>query len=221
MNIAVLNFSPNVGKTTIAKNLLLPRLPLSYVAIESIHDNADIHKKDDIIKADDYPKLQERLLAEGNLLVDVGSSNIEKVLHYLKMYVGSHEDFAYFILPMTSDIKSRIETQKTLTALIELGVKADRIRLVFNKSESTDTSALFSEFSDAIHIADNFGIKRPTVAIKNNAVYQQLRAKHLDLQKVLEADNQNNPTLQAFKPETLKAKENLDVVFTDLQLIFD
>ena len=50
MNIAVLNFSPNVGKTTIAKNLLLPRLPLSYVAIESIHDNADIHKKDDIIK---------------------------------------------------------------------------------------------------------------------------------------------------------------------------
>lgn len=218
MNIAVLNFSPNVGKTTVAKNLLLPRLPLSYVAIESIHDNADVHKRDTIITANDYPALAHRLLAEENLLVDIGSSQIEKLLHYLKMYVGSHEDFAYFILPMTSDIKSQLETQKTLQALQELGVQSDNIRLIFNKSEASDTTALWSEFREAIHIADNFGIVRPTVGMVNNPIYTELRAHHLTIGQVLEDNEQSHPTLQAFQQATQAAKQNLDVVFDDLAL---
>ncbi|AXT95635.1 hypothetical protein C0159_01705 [Moraxella catarrhalis] len=188
MNIAVLNFSPNVGKTTVAKNLLLPRLPLSYVAIESIHDNADVHKRDTIITTNDYPALAHRLLAEENLLVDIGSFQIEKLLHYLKMYVGSHEDFAYFILPMTSDIKSRLETQKTLQALQKLGVQSDNIRLIFNKSEASDTTALWPEFREAVYLADNFGIVRPTVGMVNNPIYSELRANHLTIGQILEGN---------------------------------
>lgn len=46
MKIALLNFSGNVGKTTIATSLLMPRLPNTpYLAIETINDGAAGEKK--------------------------------------------------------------------------------------------------------------------------------------------------------------------------------
>ena len=40
MKVAVINFSGNVGKTTIARHLLAPRIPdADFIAVESI--NAD------------------------------------------------------------------------------------------------------------------------------------------------------------------------------------
>lgn len=224
MNIAVLNFSPNVGKTTIAKNLLLPRLPLNYIAIESINDNADIYRTDCIIMANDYPKLQEKLQIEGNLLIDIGSSNVEQVLNYLSKYVESHEYFNYFVIPMTFDIKSRIETQRTLLALLKLGISTDKIRLIFNKS-TMEEDLFIVEFKEAIHIADIFNIERPTIAIQDNSIYSLLRANHLNMQIVLEAINRKkgklyntSSNLQDLINGTIEAKKNLDSVFAQLKI---
>lgn len=225
MNILVLNINANSGKTTIAKNLLLPRLPVHYIAVENICDNADIHRTDDRITPQDYANLQEKLLAEQNLLVDVGSSNIEQFFHHLKQNAGDINDFNYFIVPVTADKKSAMETQSTLAILLEFGAKKDRIRLILNKSEVNDNALLLHEFGDIIQMADTFGIARPTVTLKDDYIYTSLRANHLELSQVLNAnfskqdlDNEKLPNLQAFKQVALAANKDLDKVFADLKL---
>lgn len=226
MNIAVLNINANLGKTTIAKNLLLPRLSVQYIAIESICDNADIHQTDSHITPEDYAELQVKLLAEQNLLVDIGSSNIEQFIYHLKQNAGDINDFDYFIVPVTADKKSSMETQSTLAILLELGAKKDKMRLILNKSEVTDKASLLHEFGEILQIADNFRLPRSTVALRNDPIYAELRANHLELQQVLKAnsskqvlDKKKLPNLQAFKQAALAANDNLEQVFDDLNLI--
>lgn len=57
MKLAVINFSGNVGKTTVARHLLAPRIPgCQVVAVESIN-------------ADDGPSVKIRLEQSGSWLV--------------------------------------------------------------------------------------------------------------------------------------------------------
>lgn len=226
MKIAVLNFSGNVGKTTIAKNLLLPRLKdTHFVAIESInHGNQDDIK----IKSKDFSLLQDELLINDNIIVDIGASNIEETMRLMEQYKGSHEDFDYFVLPTVSDLKQQLDTIETAIKLVEIGVKPNKIRFILNMVN--DSERIQNDFARIFDFAKITKIKEPKVGIDTSEVYPKLMSKTIDeilamtdLREKLktakdESEKRQIANLIGTQRLAMTAKENLDEVFSDLSL---
>ena len=75
MKIAVVNFSGNVGKSTIAKNLLKPRInDAEIISVETIN-SAEVDGQQ--MKGSQFRQLSEQLLLTDSAIIDVGSSNID------------------------------------------------------------------------------------------------------------------------------------------------
>ena len=89
MKLAVINFSGNVGKTTVSRHLLAPRIPgCQVVAVESI--NAD-DGQPVTIRGRQFAQLQEFLQSVDNVVVDIGASNVEELLKLMRRYRDSQQ----------------------------------------------------------------------------------------------------------------------------------
>lgn len=135
--ICVMSFSGNVGKSTIARHLLVPRIEnAEIIAVETI--NSDALAGGEIAKGSQWGQIQEFLMTTDSAIVDVGASNVETLTKLMKQYDGSHEEFDYFVLPVTPDVKQQKDTIVTIESLIELGVPKNKIRVVLNRVEAED-----------------------------------------------------------------------------------
>src|SRR6218665_2045156 len=133
MKIAVINFSGNVGKSTIALHLLMPRMPNpKLIAVESINADAGTTQT---LRGRQFGALQQYLHTLDSAVVDIGASNAEDLLNLMKAYRGSHEDFDCFVVPTVPSIKQQKDTIATLIELSRLGVQPERLKLVFNMVE--------------------------------------------------------------------------------------
>lgn len=129
--IAVVNFSGNVGKSTLAKHLLAPMMgDCAVVSVESI--NADA-ASDKLMTGSEFGQLQEDMLAQEKVIVDVGSSNIEEFLKLMRRYEGSHEDFDLYVVPCVPALKQQKDTIECILELSKLGIRKEKIRIVFNQ----------------------------------------------------------------------------------------
>jgi len=150
MKFAVLNFSGNVGKSTVAKFLLLPRFPEAiHIAVETI--NSDTGSDDNTIqlKGNNVEEVQEELLLNEQLIVDIGASNIEQFLTGMKLFEGSIQDFDRFIIPVTPENKQQVDTVSTVDSLLEMQVDPKKIKVVFNRVQpDMEVSSVFSALSD-------------------------------------------------------------------------
>jgi hypothetical protein len=139
MKVAVVNYSGNVGKTTVARHLLSPRLngcPILFV--ESINEGGDAKTN---IKGRDFKEVLREIPAHEHVVVDIGSSNVESVFGQLKKMQDAHEDFDAFVIPTVPAAKQQADTGKVAEALYEMGVKPDRIKVLFNQVEEGDEVA--------------------------------------------------------------------------------
>ena len=148
MKVAVISFSGNVGKTTIARHLLAPRMPgAKVVSIESINSGGagDAGTANGpVIRGRQFAELQEYLQVIDDVVVDIGASNVEELLALMHRYRGSHEDIDHFIVPTVPAGKQQQDTVATLAELSSLGIPADKVRLVFNMVEDgTDLERVF------------------------------------------------------------------------------
>ena len=145
MKVAVISFSGNVGKTTIARHLLAPRMPgAKVVSIESINAGDAGTMSGHVIRGRQFAELQEYLQVIDDVVVDIGASNVEELLALMHRYRGSHEDLDYFIVPTVPAGKQQQDTVATLAELSRLGIPADKVRLVFNMVEDgTDLERVF------------------------------------------------------------------------------
>lgn len=138
MKVAIINFSGNVGKTTIARHLLAPRIERAeIVSVESA--NAD-EQEVDALRGRDFAHLQQYMLASDDLIVDIGASNVEDLLNLMRKFKGSHEDFDYFVIPAVPDVKQQKDTANTANELAKMGVPAEKIKIVLNRVEDSDAS---------------------------------------------------------------------------------
>jgi hypothetical protein len=173
MKIAVINFSGNVGKTTVARHLLLPRIPgAELIAIESI--NAD-EGQGQALRGRQFGELQEYLQTVDRVVVDIGASNVEDLLALMRKYRGSHEDFDYFVIPTVAALKQQQDTIATLAELARLGVSAARIRIVFNMvvedSEVAQAFELLLAFVEQNPVAS----VSPRCRLSANEIYGRVR----------------------------------------------
>ena len=173
MKLAVINFSGNVGKTTVARHLLAPRIPgCQVVAVESI--NAD-GAQPMTIRGRQFAQLQDYLHTVSDVVVDVGASNVEDLLALMRRYSGSHEDFDGFVVPTVPARKQQQDTAATLSELARIGVPASRMRLVFNQAE--DESPIEHVFETLIAYCAKSGAVQPNMKafMRQNEVYPRVR----------------------------------------------
>jgi hypothetical protein len=163
MKVAVISFSGNVGKTTIARHLLAPRIPRAQlIAVESI--NAEDGEAADALRGRQFGQLQEHLQTIDDAIVDIGASNVEDLLGLMRRYEGSHEDFDCFVVPTVAAQKPQKDTVTTLVHLAQLGIPPHRLRLVFNM---LDDDIRFEEVFERLL---NFLARHP-IALANPACH--------------------------------------------------
>lgn len=173
MKIAIINFSGNVGKTTIARHLLAPRMKgAEIVPIES--SNAD-EQESDALRGKDFAHLQQYMLASDNLIVDIGASNVEDLLKLMTKFKGSHDDFDYYLVPSVPDVKQQKDTANTVAQLAQMGVPASKIKIILNRVEDGDNPE--KQFASLISFLTIKGVAtvNPKAHLTDNEIYQRLK----------------------------------------------
>lgn len=230
MKVAVINFSGNVGKSTIAKHLLLPRIKdAEFVAVESI--NAD-EGDGEAVRGKQFGQLQEQLLMIDAAVIDIGASNVEDFVKLMQQYRGSHEDFDLFVVPAVKDSKQIRDTIATIQALAAMGVPPKKIKVVFNKLESDETVEEAFYPLVAFHEDTKAFSLKPEAAIQYSELYQKLRTFKTTIPDLLADPTDHKAKLREAKTPDEKARaaamismrrlagsaqENLDAVFAAIR----
>lgn len=185
MKVAVLNYSGSVGKTIVASHLLAPRINHAPIfAVETTNETAaDLGLDIDQLRGEQFGKLFRDLLRLHDAIVDVGASNIEDFLSAMTRYEGAYEEIDFFVLPVIGTGKAQRETIKTITALSNLGVASDRIRVLFNRVES-DVEEEFLPVLTYAKKTEAF-IANPQALIYENEVFELLADARTSIADVL------------------------------------
>ena len=152
--VMVASFSGNAGKTTLTDNLMLPRLnnPV-HVPIETINSN-DRKGKENIkgAKFNDVTIAFNGTERDRDIIVDVGSSNIEVVISEMKRGETA-EDFTHFLIPILPDVKYTKDAIALITELAKMGVPPEKIIIIFNMVQEPSINETLQDI-----IEDKFGL---------------------------------------------------------------
>jgi hypothetical protein len=179
MKIAVINFSGNVGKTTISRHLLLPRIAgAELISVESL--NAD-GGQGQSLRGRQFAELQEYMQTVDSLVVDIGASNVEDLMALMRRYRGSHEDFDYFVVPTVPELKQQEDTMATLGELSRSGIPPSRLKLVFNMVD--DGVEVAQAFEHLLAFLDLCPVAKVSTRCRlgTNEVYGRIASKGIDL----------------------------------------
>ena len=179
MKVAVINFSGNVGKTTVARHLLVPRIEgAEVISVESI--NADDGQAT-AVRGSQFGELQEYLQTIDSAVVDIGASNIEELLALMRKYRGSHEDFDYFVVPSVPALKQQQDTIATIAELARIGIPASKLRLVFNLVE--DDTNVKEAFATLLRFLKEHPLAQASVKCRlgTNEIFERLKGTDTSL----------------------------------------
>ena len=128
MKIAVLNYSGNVGKTSIVNEVLKPNLPdYEVITIDSVNVSG---KEKIVFRGEEADKIFTELLVQENAILDIGSSNLEQ---YFDSSNENNELLEYidtFIVPIVPAIKQQNDSIKTIKDLIKFNIDPQKIFVV-------------------------------------------------------------------------------------------
>lgn len=137
--VMVANFSGNVGKTTLTKNMLAPHMPgVKIFAVEDI--NAGYNQGEAVqLSAEMTRTILENVMEasfEAPVIVDVGASNVSTFFRELTQYEGMEALIAKVIVPTEPSEKVQKDTVSTVRFLLdELHFDVDKIAVVINRAD--------------------------------------------------------------------------------------
>ena len=186
MKIAILNLTGAVGKTTVAANLLSPRMGHApVIAVETLNDTAQelAGVEVDKIAGNRFAKLIEKLILLDDAIIDIGASNIEPFLDGMVKHEEAKLEFDCFIVPVCAGTKEQKDTMRTVSILSGLGIPSDKIKLLFNRVRDD----VDSEFGPVLSFAGQHGlcVADPRAAIFENELYNLLAMKRMTVAQAL------------------------------------
>jgi MinD-like ATPase involved in chromosome partitioning or flagellar assembly len=176
MKVVVLNLSGNVGKSTIAGNLLKSRMdnaPIYSIGSSSIGAEA-YGIKVEKMRCKEHLELISELYYLDKAIIDVRGHDTENFLKLVQQY-DSHEEFDYFVIPVLKEKKVQVDALNTVRMLQKLKISADKIRIVFNKVDVEDT--IRKDFASIFDLAESEKsfILNPDATIHLSELFEDLR----------------------------------------------
>lgn len=233
MRVATINISGNVGKTTIAKNLLYPKMVGAKIfEVESVNTGLQLKSADiKTMRSNTYGSLINEIMVVDSAIIDVGASNIEGFFREMVELDGSHEDIDYFLIPVTKDEKIIKESIKTAVILSGLGVEKNKIKMVFNRfPKDLDMDEVFSPIFKYAKTEGKFTANKDAV-IYESPIYAELNKLQISLGELSEDTTDYRAKLKdakddkeqkfllsmiANKRRSTSASQNLDDVYAAL-----
>lgn len=193
----IINFSGNTGKSTTADNLLAPRMGgAKIVRIETI--NAHEGDADENMTGKQYGDLVDGAALFDDLVVDVGSSNVEVFQRLMNQYKGSHNIWDYFVVPVVPSDKQIKDTIATIEALSSGGIPAKKIRLLFNKveSEDVDLEKAFAPIFNYYNAENKFTLNTSAVVYEHE-FFSRAREQGKTIQDILDDKTDYNALIKS------------------------
>lgn len=216
MKVAVLNFTGTVGKTTLAVNLLAPRMPgAQIIAIETINETAATNGLDvEKMRGDRFQALFKKLITSDNAIVDVGASNIEGFLKGLTAFADSQVEIDYFLVPVTSGTKEQMETISLIKTLSKLAVASERIRIVFNRVENS----VVDEFAAILGFArqERCCVADARAAVFENELFDMMTRKKTSIEALVSDNTDYKSKIRGLRGEEHAAELSQ---YTDLHVM--
>lgn len=155
MKFAVLNYSGNVGKTTIARDILKYNLPdFRLISVESVNQDG---QEEVLIKGENGDLLLAEMLLNDQLIIDVGSSNLEGWFNNVLPESDIFRDINLFVIPVAPGKKQQMDTLKTVEKLINSAVDKDKLFFICNFAEINEGEN--NTFSHLTKMLSKEGIK--------------------------------------------------------------
>ncbi len=187
MKIAVLNYSGSVGKTVAAHYLLKPRMPqAAFFSIETINQSASDLGAEEVeqLEGKKFGDLLESLVLEDDAIIDVGASNIESFLETMSRFSDSEKEFDLYVIPVTPDQKAWQESLKTVEALSNIGVSADKIRLLPNRIQNDPAEEIPAIFNYVKKVKKAW--INPNAFLFESEIYGYLAGKKIGFDKLID-----------------------------------
>lgn len=231
LKAAILNNSGNVGKSTICQTMLKPRLEgAEIVKVETINSDGTNDSK---LSAKEFDEILKLIDEVDCTLVDIGASNIEQFMIQMLEFQGSHELIDYFIIPVTPQDKQQRDSITTINNLMDIGIEAERLKVIFNLAEKGDI-AIEKQYS--VFFADKICKKiagnNPSIVYNNNIFniltkaklkYDDIYNDDRDFRSLIRATTSKEERAELSNLRTVKMLMNgfnsdLDIAFKNLNL---
>lgn len=179
MKVLVANVSGNMGKTTIVKHLLSPRMrDARVICLESVNSGSDelpnaIH----LNAEDEFGMLVDILAVQDELIVDLGSSESQQMIRKLKEYESAVHDFDLIIVPVVPDPKAQEDTISTVLTLNHLGVSREKIRIMFNKVPVHQAGKVSTLFAQLIQSVKDMAVVDTNLTVYQYEIYNALKSE--------------------------------------------
>jgi hypothetical protein len=189
MKIAVVSNNGSCGKTIVATQMLGPRIGCPIISVETNNESSELYgvESEKIgAKGKKFARIHAALSEPGDLVLDVGASNIVEFLVGLVNFDQAHLEIDYYVIPVTSQTREKIESIKMIRSLAEMGVPPDRIRIVFNRVQDN----VAEEFEQVLAYVAKKGnaTANPAAAIFETELFTLLAEEKLSVEALLADD---------------------------------
>lgn len=189
LKILVIHSTSLVGKSTAVASLLHPRLQNPRIfSVEKQNQDASRYGIEVVrYNGTDFKTLFDAIIAEPrDLIVDVGASQYSGVIKEFGRLAGSIDDFDIVLVPTTPDGRVQEETLGTIDTLRKVGMRPDKLRVLFNRATIDDPSELTFQFEPVIaYLEKRLGIScHKELILYENPIHSELRAEGLSFEEV-------------------------------------
>lgn len=182
MRIVILSGSGNVGKTVVAEHLLAPRLKDALlISFGSLRDQKFSGQW---LHREAVSEVFADLLEHEHCLIDESSDATQVLLAGIRQFASVHAFVDYFVVPVTGSSKVQQDTVMLLRQLKSLGVKSNKVRLVFNRIESSVSEQFGSLLHDVSEL--DYGLANKNCAIFENELFDELAIKKMTIKELLD-----------------------------------
>lgn len=209
MRIATINYCGTVGKTTIAANLLVPRMNGNVIfSIESINGDLSTNGVESIkMRGDRFSKFYDEIVLEDDAVIDIGASNVESFLNQMITYEDGFNLIDLYVIPVVDGEKEKKESIQTAITLIDIGISPDAIKFIINRAGvdyEEDFKAIFNA-AKKLKITLNSDF-----VIRENDLFRLLEKSGRTIQDAIDDKEDHKAKAKELKQLAKKSEESGD-----------